>query len=823
MKTTRETIRKGLLAVLAILMTLSLIACGSSGGSGGGGDLSDDKKNVVKLNCENISNPHNKKLCELGINTEIGNRTDLQGDEIPENANPLGKDIATIGKFSELFIAGTKIDYQGDSYHGNSYYHLVDEPVVSGDELLTPHIIPPPSPLLFWPHKLATSGDIDGDGLEEVVMLASLMIGNDVYAINLFTIEDVKEDCTESEVFLFHNPLPLDLETGDIDNDGKDEIIVILGSDTAHLTPNTIIILDDQDEGFSLIDEITANVYFSDVAVEDIDNDGIDEIIAIDNRGKGNTSKYYIYDDRSQGSFDLIREAFLINGTVELTQAGYIVVGDFDGDKYLEIAVSDGTYVLFIDDYKGIVPINGFNWEREGYQFVNGHYRHNSLVDKFIGVDLDGNGTDELLVGDDIIRLNPGARERSIDVLHTNIIDRFYTGSETPFWSVERSSYAVGDFQNDGSGKEEIAIIVSEYGNFFNGKEIWILGHDENNQLTLFRTIDLDHDNGTYIPVIAGANVDNDSVVVKYRGEHEVLFTEPVIIGVLASPPYYASGIQETEGSTTTLGKESETSDKDKHTIGFSTETSLGVKISTPIWDVAEFSVKGFLELATSGSWGSVTKNVQTQEYRNSAGKDMVIFSAIPYDVYYYTVLASPKPDAVGTTISVNVPRKLRIHHLDRNYYNEHNSDFADIDATVLTHTVGDPFSYPTFAERNELFFNSPYSIMSYNSMTVSGSGDVHMLGASLTRGSSFGIAEEVTSGVEVEASVIITVGETVKFSYGYEYTHSVSETTSIAGEVGDMLQEHFDISKSYDWSVFLYTHQLGEMSFPVVTYAVER
>ncbi len=48
----------------------------------------------------------------------------------------------------------------------------------------------------------------------------------------------------------------------------------------------------------------------------------------------------------------------------------------------------------------------------------------------------------------------------------------------------------------------------------------------------------------------------------------------------------------------------------------------------------------------------------QTETWTTSTD-DAVVFTVIPFDVYYYKVVSSPDPADINKTVSINVPRKL--------------------------------------------------------------------------------------------------------------------------------------------------------------------
>jgi hypothetical protein len=77
-------------------------------------------------------------------------------------------------------------------------------------------------------------------------------------------------------------------------------------------------------------------------------------------------------------------------------------------------------------------------------------------------------------------------------------------------------------------------------------------------------------------------NVDNDSLILRDTGQRELLFTDPQVIAVLASPPYYEGRNDEGDGGTSFgYSKSSGTTSSNSH--GFSVGFSIGYEYDIPI------------------------------------------------------------------------------------------------------------------------------------------------------------------------------------------------------------------------------------------------
>ncbi len=136
----------------------------------------------------------------------------------------------------------------------------------------------------------ADFGDIDGDGKDEVVVgnqQKGLVKGGDVLLLNGETSEILWEfNTTSNNVY--------DVSCGDIHADGKDEIAIAVGG-----TLNATFIL--EGENNSILWEIPSNYAITGIELADINNDGKCEIITIGN----DTIKLYCVDTDGDGLSDI--------------------------------------------------------------------------------------------------------------------------------------------------------------------------------------------------------------------------------------------------------------------------------------------------------------------------------------------------------------------------------------------------------------------------------------------------------------------------------------------------------------------------------------
>jgi hypothetical protein len=304
-------------------------------------------------------------------------------------------------------------------------------------------------------------------------------------------------------------------------------------------------------------------------------------------------------------------------------------------------------------------------------------------------------------------------------------------------------------------------------------------------------------------------NVDNDSFILWDTGQRELLFSDPEVIAVLASPPYY-EGINDDGDGGTSFGYSKGSGGSDTHSGGFSVGMSVGYEFKDPFGfgDVEfEASMKNSFSWAQSNS----TEINESWGWNTPTSQDLVIFTAIPFDVYYYEVLKAPASgdaDAakVKDVMTINVPRKVRTYHHELSYYN---SVVPEAYRVTVNHTLGDPSSYYNKGDRENLKKEAGNKgLFSLNTqMTAGGGGGSTTIGLEevTTREDSFAYDVEV----EVKASATVMgakVGASVGFSYGYETTTTVSNGTFIEGTVPAIPSASYTPAMDFDW---------GLMSFP--------
>jgi hypothetical protein len=299
-----------------------------------------------------------------------------------------------------------------------------------------------------------------------------------------------------------------------------------------------------------------------------------------------------------------------------------------------------------------------------------------------------------------------------------------------------------------------------------------------------------------YDATLVLANADHDSPTIRYQGKHEELFADPQVLAVLAAAPFYAN--QNSNNSQTSISFGTGSGFADMSTIGVRTSTSIGY-MSPDLFGEVSFSWSLTFGLALDAISSSNVQISQTETWTAGA-EDAVVFQVIPFDVYYYTITSSPNAADVGKTMSVNVPRKIDTYKVPVALYNASIVDGPTIGPDILTHTVGDPTSYPktntcagdsaggTYASTSFLLDGPTWCYASASSTHVGvGTGSVGFQIAR-TAYSAEGASTDVSVDFSTSADVGgFTFGQSVGFHWGYTYTVDTTQSYNFGGQVGDL------------------------------------
>jgi hypothetical protein len=340
---------------------------------------------------------------------------------------------------------------------------------------------------------------------------------------------------------------------------------------------------------------------------------------------------------------------------------------------------------------------------------------------------------------------------------------------------------------------------------------------------------------GTYSSIsLCLPSIKSPAAVLEFT-KHEVQFSEPKVIALLAAPPYYASlggssdpvAIQPALSSaSTTFGKSTGSGNSSDSKNGFSFSVSAGFHCEAPLWGSAASSdfkatVGGSFDWTSSKS----TEETYSYSFNNYTDDDLVVYTVVPIDCYYYTVLNAPAGAAVNSTFLITLPREPVTTCMGRTSYNDKNGDYFDVDSTYMSHTVGQPLTYPRksamqaikAAKPNGLYDTAGYMVGLDNNTQTKGIDQL------VTEASTFGY--EVSVGVEFEVVAGgALVGGSLAYAHGGSYTNSTTSGTQVSGTVASLSPGLAKGSDQYTWGLMAYPvrDEANEQVYTVVSYWVE-
>lgn len=746
---------------------------------------------------------HEQMLKKLGIETALGPPLAPDGKPLPKKYNPLARPRVSLMAKQELFVAGFKKSGAAAPCAGTMQCLYEDR-----DAAHAPLHATSDDSWTSSEFKNVIGADVDGDGFDEVVAvyyaaadkkLKIKVIDRD--ASGSYSDHDGEVATGLTKTPAAHKHFHPSLAAGDVDGDGDDEIVVGF----AKLYLVSVDLDAKKGTSFSVTSKEHSGSTEIFVAAGDLDGDGDDEIAATYHKNTG-----YAYLDVYDGGLaatplrnEHLLHAASVSGGHTYQQNVHVAMGDIDGDRRDEIVFhgdrrdsGSWTITAMDDASKKLAWLDLFQCTYDTAGPTVGKFQPTLQL-----LDYDGDGVDDIFASSVVLGYKSGSTRgggsscgKSVGV---KLVQSVF--SDPP------SNMAAGDV--DGDGKDELL-----YGY---GSAMWIGGQDATGKHAHQQVWQ-----GSFAKNVkaCAANVDRDSPVVEYVGR-ELQFGDPRVVAVLAAPPLHAGLGQNKSASSTSFGTSSSTGVEKSTSMGVSVGFSVGYESEAP-FGLAKASFK--ITVESSMDWIS-SRSTEVEKYityTGGAGEDKVIFTAVPFDVYFYKILSSPVAKEVGTMMTVNVPREMQTLSVARAFYNANNGDGDDIDAKVLAHTIGAPDSYPTAAKRDALLKGG--GLQSIASPVGVGTGAV-TVGIRKSEGKGSGTSFDF--GVTIESEVGaggVTMGTSVGFHHGYECRVTNTDSTLFEGTVADIPQSAYSSSKAYSFGLFAYPFKRGDQRFTVVNYWVK-
>ncbi|MFT3915463.1 MAG: hypothetical protein QM704_15485 [Anaeromyxobacteraceae bacterium] len=804
----------GIRPALSLLGILLLAAVAIACGGGGKKTAPDDRPMLEKLN----------------VPTNLPPRTDAA------TVHPLGKRNTIYQRRTELYLSGVKTT---DATHFLAPY-LGRRQVLLDDGKATPAYGP-----LFtntsdetWTSYNAAScaADLDGDGREEVLVLYQNRAVNPMKTF-LRVIRRVGAGYEQSAEYELADNLTfsqrlgpysgLMIASGDLDGDAKDELALVAGGHLVVLryAPDQFLKVLAHDYQAGTDGQVTT------LAIGNVDTDPLPELVVMNGVYGNVEGTMYLYRwngttlaELSSGTGFTPKESTAAGGR----SYGYarVAIGDLDGDHLNEIVLAGeavpytSTMSVTAIGYDPVakgrssrttlrVGMSSGDWEAQWLPAVavldadgpSGGAKKEVLAYRYIlGLDADGNL----------------AHKWSGLVLPVAYWDKVITG----------------DFNGD--ARDEVAFVSNDQ-----WLQLWGYGSGSFHEL---KRIDIDAD--AHHTTLTGVNMDDDSTVLQYEGgpdDYGLLYSNPQILAVLASPPYYQG--QDTGDAVTSFEWEASSEDESQNTYGFYAGIAFGYSAETPFWGSAgssEFKVT--VDASMDWNYSQGWEQSAARSFDCPPGENQVVFVSTPIDVYRYKIVSSPVAAQVGTYVTVQIPRTPKIIPMEVDLYNAAVPEELRVPAAALPQAFGDPWSYPKRTDMLALFSDGPirndekygdYKSVIPVSVTQGGfrTPDPFRIttgyagggqGISLSQGYSKGFGSEFNLQVGVEFQNVaggVLVGGKAGFHYGYAHSYRSTDKTTISGWIPNIPSG----KKPYTAGLFAYPYPTAANArFVVVNYWVE-
>lgn len=629
--------------------------------------------------------------------------------------------------------------------------------------------------------------------------------------------------------------------SGDFKGDGKDELALVLSytdkSELYFVESTSGSFKASEPKPLSTV--LTDSSISAELAVGNLDYDRAEELSVVLNETNalGKAARYFVFDDAKKNYLSLkTGDVQGRDGALYTAKVSDVAMGDIDGDGLAEI-VMGGFNTLSGGCNSQDVILTALDDAEHNFESLGGHFKKGVFFSKCPSfaqwhisfmhintVDLDGDGVKEIQANQFIFE---DFKEGGAWNLIHQIDDREFfdsEGSQSARFDTTRTAMVAADVTND--GRENILL----YSQWKEDVRIFGLSLVESVGFARFTTIETNSYNfqRNVKPILVPINIDVDGPVLTYsEAEYELVFTEPLIIAALAAPPCSKTIGQNWEACVTSFGQGTSTGVDAEVTVSVKASAYVGVKTAANIPFVGKIGAdfkKTVTATASASAGGSYTLE-KTVTYTTGALEDSVIFTTIPYDQYTYTILSHPDAEMVGKKLVVSMPREPITLIAKRDFYNETvTDDNIKIDERVFSHTSGSIDSYPSKSKKDQILRAGGFLADLYQDGPQSvgqGSGQTTL---------DISVSDEIrvggSLGIEYETSVDVTSGPALGgFSVGGGVEASFGVTsgskTSYTGSVGSIDATNF-AANQYSFGLFTYTQKLSDQKFQVINYWVE-
>ena len=791
------------LSLLAVAAFLPLNSCGggsspaagAKAGNGGGGNKGGGNKGG--------GNGGQKKLNQG--NFEI--KAFGYKDDRPASFQPLRKKIFEGRKQEEVAFLRTNITR--GSFKGSSGAVLDDKLGKPGKPLL-----PVPIPILgSMKFQASCSGSWDEKFGDELVSLG--MVGKE-FTVDVLTKDRRKQNNGWGHLLLkkfpkLGNVLRTSACMGDIDDDGREEILIlVLYASNGMYVQRSIVLDDSRTKGAILLDRVDGtSATFSGIGIHagDFDGDGKDEILL--SRWFKNSCSVQLLGDKSTGfqrrglwtevGEKPIQYVFTILG---------VQVGNMDRDGAMEFAVTSSKTASNLRG-SALSRSRIYDLSAQGkpklQQTLEGGvffgFNLSLSLSHVLSADLNGDGVQEILCF--------GTR---VDVLkrHELIALHMSPQDDRGLWDEDRNFVRSGlglegqlnsvvAVDDDGDHRDEVLVgygfsqrLKTEVFRYEMGKQ----SKSTKYSLGAPKPLASQFNEAANRIAMTPGDFDGENLLLETTNKKWLTLSNPIPIVILAAAPTKAGISQNYSGSTTgySLSKGKTVS----HSVTTTNSITLSKGIKGNYGELFEIGVQSKITRSVGETLSKAVTVTKTNAFFGTFDKDVIVFQGTLYMRYQYKIVGSRYPRLRGKLFTIDEPVSTRIYKWTVDFFNKNVSAPARIGKDILTHKVGDPSSYLSKAKA-QTYSNIPGTWIHEKGLTVGQGRSQNGLSIQLDKSNS--TEKSRSYGVTDEWSFKIgpfSGGSSYGLNKTHVYSISIHEGTLYSGTIGD-------IDKGQDFSDWVY------------------
>ena len=788
-------------------------------------------------------------LENFGVDIADTPRIDEDNEPLGDDYTPLGNKC-TMNKISEIQLFGVALDEPFASTGRQAVFDLVP----GDNNTFTPMLLDDPTqdetPWLANNNipRAAVAADFDGDGVEETAFV--YQEPNESALLRVY--QDKEEDFTfgETKVVATAAVNDLFLASGDFDGDVDEDLVIGFLTDSGievSLFENEAGRFEETSLSITIpvLGNAGGDIHLV-LAPGNLDRDSQIELAAIVNELDSSTSRYFLYDDAKRDFAEFRSGPTTITLPTEVVTAmsGDIALGDVDGDGMDEVVYGGLTAIgntcnlgafsatQVLDDARhDFAPLAAnkipFNDQR---QPCSSGASHRVTYHPITLPDLDGDRSKEIHAFEYVyedLRTSPGLLVELHRIPQESLLTNRTSGSLLQFnWKTV--SFKAGDVTSD--RREDIVFYSQAGGTTDHGVRVWGVDMiDGWKEVDSFPTEFSNPSGGGGLGVqllLPDLDLDQDSMSLEYSaGSYKLIFTEPLVLAALAAAPCSReSGESVDDACRTAFGKSTSETEEDTSGASFIAGVSVGYETEFSTLGVKVGGAQAILETRNQARWYSGEAYTTTTQVVRETGvlEDSVIFETTPYDVYTYKILSHPNPELVGGEIQVRLPRTPITIMATRDFYNASiDEDGLPIDDQIFQHVVGEPDSYPTIAQKNQILRD--YDGLESDEVDVGEGSGFTLVSISEFEETIDGKSYEFEAVLDMRATKgVIVGGLSLGGGFDFDLSFRHGDETLYQGTVTNISADRFP-EQSYSFGLFSYIRDdtSNKQPFEVLNYWV--